>query len=163
MKAYSAERKEALVRRMMPPENALVSALARETGITEQTLYTWRRQAKGQGLAVPGEEESRGMVFGGQVCSSAGNRAAQCSGVGRVLPSKRSLSRTDIRLASRLPFGQCECHGAGTRAAPSVEGRQEAHPAARERIAAQGEGAGGSGCTADSEKKSPGECAMKTV
>src|SRR5277367_601013 len=55
MKAYSAERKEALVRRMMPPENALVSALAREMGITEQTLYTWRRQAKGQGLAVPGD------------------------------------------------------------------------------------------------------------
>src|SRR6202011_3481041 len=55
MKAYSAERKEALVRRMMPPENAPVSALARETGITEQSLYTWRRQAKGQGVAVPGD------------------------------------------------------------------------------------------------------------
>src|SRR5258706_13487335 len=55
MKTYSVERREALVRRMMPPENALVSALARETGITEQTLYTWRRQAKGQGLAVPGD------------------------------------------------------------------------------------------------------------
>ena len=55
MKAYSAERKEALVRRMMAPENALVSALARETGITEQTLYMWRRPAKGQGLAVPGD------------------------------------------------------------------------------------------------------------
>src|SRR6202166_3048737 len=55
MKTYSAERREALVRRMMPPENALVSALARETGITEQTLYTWRRRAKGQGLAVPGD------------------------------------------------------------------------------------------------------------
>ncbi|PTB23242.1 hypothetical protein C9I56_40210 [Paraburkholderia caribensis] len=40
---------------MMPPENAPVSTLARETGITEQTLYTWRRQAKGQGLAVPGD------------------------------------------------------------------------------------------------------------
>src|SRR6201982_1403486 len=52
MKAYPEERREALVRRMMAPENALVSALARETGITEQTLYTWRRQAKGQGLAV---------------------------------------------------------------------------------------------------------------
>jgi len=36
MKAYSAERKEALVRRMMPPENASVSSLARETGITEK-------------------------------------------------------------------------------------------------------------------------------
>jgi transposase-like protein len=55
MKAYSAERKEALVRRMMPPENAPVSVLARETGITEQSLYTWRRQAKGQGVAVPGD------------------------------------------------------------------------------------------------------------
>jgi transposase-like protein len=46
---------EAVVRRMMPPENAPVSALARETGITEQTLYTWRRETKGQGLAVPGD------------------------------------------------------------------------------------------------------------
>lgn len=55
MNAYSAERKEALVRRMMPPENASVSALSRETGITEQTLYTWRRQAKEQGRVVPGD------------------------------------------------------------------------------------------------------------
>lgn len=55
MKAYPAERKEALLRRMMPPENKLVSELARETGITEQTLYTWRRQLKGQGVVVPGD------------------------------------------------------------------------------------------------------------
>ena len=55
MKPYPEERKEALVRRMMPPENATVSSLARETGISEQTLYTWRRQAKGRGLAVPGD------------------------------------------------------------------------------------------------------------
>lgn len=55
MNAYSAERKEALVRRMMPPENALVSLLARESGITEQTLYTWRRQVKEQGMVVPGD------------------------------------------------------------------------------------------------------------
>ena len=55
VKAYSAERKEALLRRMMPPENKPVSALSRETGITEQTLYTWRRQLKNQGVAVPGD------------------------------------------------------------------------------------------------------------
>ena len=54
VKAYSAERKEALLRRMMPPENKSVSELARETGITEQTLYAWRRQLKNQGVAVPG-------------------------------------------------------------------------------------------------------------
>ena len=38
----------------MPPENKKVSELARETGITEQTLYTWRRQLNGQGITVPG-------------------------------------------------------------------------------------------------------------
>ncbi|MGV8894415.1 MAG: hypothetical protein ACOH2K_16045 [Burkholderiaceae bacterium] len=32
VKAYPAERKEALLRRMMPPENKIVSELARETG-----------------------------------------------------------------------------------------------------------------------------------
>jgi transposase-like protein len=55
MKAYSAERKEALVRRMMAPENARVSVLAGETGISAHTLYAWRREAKGQGVAVPGD------------------------------------------------------------------------------------------------------------
>ena len=40
---------------MMPPENKAVSALSRETGITEQTLYTWRRQLKNQGMPVPGD------------------------------------------------------------------------------------------------------------
>lgn len=40
---------------MMPPENKPVSELARETGITEQTLYTWRRQLKNQGMPVPGD------------------------------------------------------------------------------------------------------------
>jgi transposase-like protein len=58
MKTYSAERKEALVRRTMPPENALVSALARETGITEQTLYTWRRQDKTTGIQIYDQAET---------------------------------------------------------------------------------------------------------
>lgn len=54
MRQYSEERKEALLRQMMPPQNRLVSELARESGITEQTLYTWRRQLRNQGTAVPG-------------------------------------------------------------------------------------------------------------
>jgi transposase-like protein len=54
VKQYSAERKEALLRQMMPPQNRLVSELARESGITEQTLYTWRRQLRNQGTPVPG-------------------------------------------------------------------------------------------------------------
>ena len=38
----------------MPPSNKLVSVLAREHGISEQTLYTWRRELKSQGVPVPG-------------------------------------------------------------------------------------------------------------
>lgn len=54
MKRYSAERKEAILRRMMPPENRSVPELAKENGIAEQTLYTWRRNLKSQGVSVPG-------------------------------------------------------------------------------------------------------------
>jgi transposase-like protein len=54
VKQYPAERKEALLRQMMPPQNKPVSELARESGITEQTLYTWRRQLRSQGTPVPG-------------------------------------------------------------------------------------------------------------
>jgi transposase-like protein len=55
VKRYSEERKEVILRQMMPPENKAVSVLARESGITEQTLYTWRRQLKAQGMPVPGD------------------------------------------------------------------------------------------------------------
>ncbi|MET3135641.1 transposase-like protein [Oxalobacteraceae bacterium GrIS 1.11] len=54
VKHYSAERKDAILRWMMPPENKPVSELARENGISEQTLYTWRRNVKSQGVPVPG-------------------------------------------------------------------------------------------------------------
>jgi transposase len=58
VKRYSAERKEAILRQMMPPSNKLVSVLAREHGISEQTLYTWRRELKSQGVPVPGNGKS---------------------------------------------------------------------------------------------------------
>jgi hypothetical protein len=54
VKRYSAERKEAILRQMMAPSNKSVSVLARENGIAEQTLYTWRRQLKSQAVPVPG-------------------------------------------------------------------------------------------------------------
>lgn len=54
MKRYSEERKEAILRQMMAPMNKSVSALAREHSISDQTLYTWRRNLKSQGIPVPG-------------------------------------------------------------------------------------------------------------
>src|ERR1700739_2257810 len=43
---------------MMPPQNKAVSELARESGITEQTLYTYRRQLRNQGTPVPGSRKN---------------------------------------------------------------------------------------------------------
>lgn len=39
----------------MPPTNKPVSQIARENGISDKTLYTWRRKLKHQGVAVPGD------------------------------------------------------------------------------------------------------------
>jgi transposase-like protein len=83
VKHYSAERKEALLRQMMPPMNKLVSELARENGISEQTLYTWRRNLKAQGVPVPGngknaEEWSSKDKFG-VVLETAGLNEAELS------------------------------------------------------------------------------------
>jgi hypothetical protein len=81
MKRYSVERKEAILRQMMPPENKLVSVLARENGISEQTLYTWRRNLRSQGVPVPGngknaEEWSSKDKFG-VVLETAGLNEAE--------------------------------------------------------------------------------------
>ena len=55
MTRYSPERKEAVIKRMMPPENTPVSVLVDETGISDVTLYYWRKQARAKGLVVPGD------------------------------------------------------------------------------------------------------------
>lgn len=55
MKHYSLKRKEAVIQKMMPPVNMSISTLSGETGITQSTLYNWRKQAKSRGVAVPGD------------------------------------------------------------------------------------------------------------
>lgn len=65
----------------MAPENKLLSELARENGISEQTLYNWRRQLKTEGVPVPGngknaEEWSSKDKFG-VVLETAGLNEAE--------------------------------------------------------------------------------------
>lgn len=57
MPRYSKELKASVLRKMMPPENRTVSDLSQETGITQVTLYGWRREARARGVAVPGNGE----------------------------------------------------------------------------------------------------------
>lgn len=59
MTRYSKEFKDAIIKRMMPPQNESVVSISRETGVSENTLYQWKRKARANGFAVPaGEEES---------------------------------------------------------------------------------------------------------
>ena len=41
---YSQERKAAVLKRMLPPNNMAIRQLSKEEGISEGTLYTWRSQ-----------------------------------------------------------------------------------------------------------------------
>ena len=54
-KRYSKEIKDSILKRMMPPNNEAISRISEETGITEATLYKWRKNARAAGNATPGD------------------------------------------------------------------------------------------------------------
>lgn len=58
MARYPLERREWVLRQMMPPLNRSVVELAEETGITAVTLYAWRKQARAAGVVMPGDGKS---------------------------------------------------------------------------------------------------------
>ena len=60
MARYSLERREWVIRQMMPPQNRTVAELSEATGITSATLYAWRRDARETGVAVPGDGKQAG-------------------------------------------------------------------------------------------------------
>jgi transposase-like protein len=53
MKKYTAESKDAIIKRLMPPNPVSVATLSSETGIPLATLYNWRKQTQASGQAVP--------------------------------------------------------------------------------------------------------------
>ena len=58
MKRYSPERKESVLRKMMPPINMPVSQISRESGISDVTLYKWRSELKNKGTPAPGNGQT---------------------------------------------------------------------------------------------------------
>ena len=44
-----------MLQKMMPPHNIPIGELAKQTGISDATLYNWRKQARLEGLAVPAD------------------------------------------------------------------------------------------------------------
>ena len=55
---YSPEFKEAMLRRMLPPNNESIKKIAKEEGLSEQTLRNWRGKARKEGYAAPGTDAS---------------------------------------------------------------------------------------------------------
>ena len=53
---YSPELREALLRRMLPPNNESIRKISKEEGISEQTLRNWRDKARAEGIAAPGKD-----------------------------------------------------------------------------------------------------------
>jgi len=58
MPRHSEEFKAKVVEKMMPPNACRVADVHRETGVSEPTLYAWRREFQGRGHAVPADPES---------------------------------------------------------------------------------------------------------
>ncbi len=56
MGKYTEEYKAAIVRRMMPRGTETVVEISQETGVTTNTLYTWRKQSREKGVVMPGEK-----------------------------------------------------------------------------------------------------------
>ena len=50
---YNSELKDALLRRMLPPNNEPVAKIAHEEGIPDGTLRRWKMEAKSKGMAAP--------------------------------------------------------------------------------------------------------------
>ncbi len=50
---YPKERKEAILKKMLPPNNKPIKELAAEERISEATLYNWRNAARAEGRLLP--------------------------------------------------------------------------------------------------------------
>lgn len=50
---YPKEQKEAVLKKMLPPNNKTIKELAAGEGISEATLYNWRNAARAEGRLMP--------------------------------------------------------------------------------------------------------------
>ena len=55
---YSQELKDSILRKILPPNSESITKIAKEEGIPEQTIRNWQKQARADGIAVPGKDSS---------------------------------------------------------------------------------------------------------
>lgn len=54
------ERKQAVLKKMLPPNNMALRQLSQEEGISEATLHKWRTAARGKGRLLPDADTGPG-------------------------------------------------------------------------------------------------------
>ena len=103
---YSAERKAAVLRKMLPPNNVPLRRLSQDEGISEATLHSWRKKARDKGQLLPdadaGPEGWSSRDKFAAVIETAAMNAADSVG---VLPTARPIRRADHGVAAGLRTG----------------------------------------------------------
>ena len=57
---YSPERKSAVLKRMLPPNNLAIRQLSQDEGISKATLHKWRAEARSKGQLLPDADTGPG-------------------------------------------------------------------------------------------------------
>jgi len=53
MKGFSPERKQAVLKKLLPPLNMSIADVSKQEGISTASLYNWRKQARSILLGTP--------------------------------------------------------------------------------------------------------------
>lgn len=56
--SYSPARREAVLKKMMPPNNQTIAEIAQAEGISAATLYNWRSEARKAGRLLPNTDQN---------------------------------------------------------------------------------------------------------
>ena len=54
---YSSERRESVLRKLLPPQARSVAEVSEEEGICTATLFNWRNRAQAQGRLMPDSDK----------------------------------------------------------------------------------------------------------
>jgi len=60
MTHYSEEFKASIIAKLLPPNNAIISEVSKETGIPKDTLYTWRLKYRGSQSSAASQSGTSG-------------------------------------------------------------------------------------------------------
>ena len=98
---YPRKRKEAVLKKMLPPGNKPISEIAREEGISEGTLYNWRKAARAQDRLMPdGDTSSSGWGGGSdKFVAVLETTSMNQAGLSMYCRQKRLVSRADCPMA----------------------------------------------------------------